>query len=152
MWRFSWVFILITLFFEVLAFFSGFLACCGRLGAAISGLVSFVALFFSSLAMSLMTYVTPPNATGTITNFSSATFVLARNAFHSDNRSAKVGAYAFGFAWGSWAALFLATMLFCVGLRGGDKQSSSGGRSWGRRSRSVRSHTYDGRRVKDDYS
>ncbi|KAH6973587.1 SUR7/PalI family-domain-containing protein [Ilyonectria sp. MPI-CAGE-AT-0026] len=136
MWRFSWVFILITLFFEVLTFFSGFLACCGRLGAAISGLVSFVALFFSSLAMALMT----------------ATFVLARNAFHSDNRSAKVGAYAFGFAWGSWAALFLATMLFCVGMRGGDKQSSSGGRSWGRRSRSVRSHTYDGRRVKDDYS
>ncbi|KAF7542223.1 hypothetical protein G7Z17_g11774 [Cylindrodendrum hubeiense] len=134
LWRFAWVMILITLFFEVLAFFSGFLACCGRLGAAISGLVSLVALFFSSAAMSLMT----------------ATFVLARDAFRSDNRTAQIGTYAFGFAWGSWAALFLATMLFCIGLRG-DKRSP-GGHSWGRRRRSVRSHTYDGRRVKDDYS
>ncbi|KAH7176542.1 SUR7/PalI family-domain-containing protein [Dactylonectria macrodidyma] len=135
LWRFAWVLILITLFFEILAFFSGFLACCGRLGAAISGLISAVALFFSSVAMSLMT----------------ATFVLARNAFRSDNRDANIGSYAFGFAWASWAALFLATILFCIGLRG-DKRSPSGGHSWGRRRRSVRSHTYDGRRVKDDYS
>ncbi|KAK7408839.1 Eisosomes component [Neonectria punicea] len=138
LWRFAWVLILITLFFEILAFFSGFLACCGRLGAAISGLVSMVALFFSSISMALMT----------------ATFVLARNAFHSDNRSSQVGRYAFGFAWGSWAALFIATVLFCIGLRGNKDTTttSGGGRTWGRRSRSVRSHTYDGRRVKDDYA
>lgn len=55
LWRFGWVMFLITLFFETLSFFSGFLACCGRLGAAIAGLLSFVALFFSSVAMSLMT-------------------------------------------------------------------------------------------------
>ncbi|KAM5346911.1 hypothetical protein ACJ41O_009916 [Fusarium nematophilum] len=139
LWRFGWVMFLITLFFETLAFFTGFLACCGRLGAAISGLMSLVALFFSSVAMSLMT----------------ATFVLARDAFKSDDRSASIGRYAFGFAWGSWAALFIATVLFCVGLRG-DKSGGGGGgysgRPW-RRNRSVRSHTgYDGRRVKDDYS
>ncbi|CAM1502091.1 Fc.00g040750.m01.CDS01 [Cosmosporella sp. VM-42] len=118
LWRFGWVFFLMTLFFTVCAFLSGFLACCGRLGAAISGLIAMVALFFSSLAMSIMT----------------ATFVMARNAFHSNGQSAKIGTYAFGFAWGSWAALLLATILFCLGLRG-DKSSSKGysGRGWRRR-------------------
>ena len=57
LWRFGWVFMLITLFFETLAFFSGFLACCGRLGSAISALIAMGALFCSSVAMSLMTYV-----------------------------------------------------------------------------------------------
>ncbi|KAF5621786.1 hypothetical protein F52700_10658 [Fusarium sp. NRRL 52700] len=139
LWRFGWVFILITLFFETLAFFTGFIACCGRLGAGISSLMSMFALFCSSVAMSLMT----------------ATWVLARNAFHRDGRSASIGRYAFGFAWASWATLLIATILFCLGMRG-DKSSSGGysGRSW-RRRRSVRSSHgggYEGRRVKDDYS
>ncbi|ENH61951.1 SUR7 family protein FMP45 [Fusarium oxysporum f. sp. cubense race 1] len=139
LWRFGWVFILITLFFETLAFFTGFIACCGRLGAGISSIMSMFALFCSSVAMSLMT----------------ATWVLARNAFHHDGRSASIGRYAFGFAWASWATLFIATILFCLGMRG-DKSSSGGysGRSW-RRRRSVRSSHgggYEGRRVKDDYS
>ncbi|KAI5464125.1 SUR7/PalI family-domain-containing protein [Mariannaea sp. PMI_226] len=121
MWRFGWVFMIITLFFEVLAFFSGFLACCGRLGSAIAALISTSALIISTVAMSLMT----------------ATFVKARDAFHSDNRSASVGAYAFGFAWGSWAALFIATMLYCIGMRG-DRHNKGEGTSWGsvRRNRS----------------
>ena len=55
MWRFGWVFFLITLFFETIAFFAGFVGCCGRLGAGISGLVSATALFFSTIAVSLMT-------------------------------------------------------------------------------------------------
>lgn len=59
LWRFGWVFFLITLFFETCAFFSGFLACCGRLGAAISAFFAVGALFCSSIAMSLMTYVSP---------------------------------------------------------------------------------------------
>lgn len=57
MWRFGWVFFLITLFFQVLAFFAGFLACCGRLGSAIAGLVAVTALFFDTIAVTLMTYV-----------------------------------------------------------------------------------------------
>lgn len=57
MWRFGWVFYLMSLFFAVIAFFAGFLACCGRLGSAIGGLVSLMALFFYSIAVSLMTYV-----------------------------------------------------------------------------------------------
>lgn len=42
----------------IAAFFAGFLACCGRLGSALSGLVSLTALFFYSIAAALMTYVT----------------------------------------------------------------------------------------------
>ena len=56
MWRFGWVFYLITLFFSVMAFFASFLACCGRLGSGIAGLAAAVALFFETIAVSLMTY------------------------------------------------------------------------------------------------
>jgi hypothetical protein len=55
MWRFGWVFYLIALFFETIAFFAAFIGCCGRLGAAISGLVTVTALFFLTIAVSLMT-------------------------------------------------------------------------------------------------
>lgn len=57
MWRFGWVFLLMTLFFEVLAFFTSILACCGRLGAALAFVVSAIALFFYTLAVSIITYV-----------------------------------------------------------------------------------------------
>ncbi|KAF4124494.1 SUR7/PalI family [Geosmithia morbida] len=131
LWRFGWVIILITLFFETLAFFSAFLACCGRLGAAISGSGSAVALFFHSVGSALTT----------------ATFVLARDAFHSDNRGASLGRYAFGFLWASWVGLFVATLLFCMGVRKDRGPSPST-----QRRRSVRSTSYNGRRVKEEYA
>lgn len=137
MWRFGWVFYLIALFFDVCAFFAGFLACCGRLGAALSGLVALTALVFYSAAVALMT----------------ATFVKARNAFQADGHDAKIGVYAMGFSWGAWGAIFLAVILFFIGTRG--NHDAGGGRRGWRRRRSVRSrHSYDvgGRRVKDDYS
>lgn len=59
MWRFGWVLYLISLFFEVCAFLTGFLSCCGRLGSAVSGFVAVVALFFYTIAVALMTYVSP---------------------------------------------------------------------------------------------
>lgn len=132
MWRFGWVFILITLFFEVLAFFSGFLACCGRLGAAISFIITGVALFFHCIASSLFT----------------ATFVEARDSFHSAGRAADLGAYGFGWIWGSFTACLLATVLFALGMRGDGSGGTGGGMF--RRKQSTRS--YEGRRVKDDYS
>lgn len=55
MWRFGWVFYIITLFFSTVTFFTGFLACCGRLGAAISGLMCIVSLIVYTVAVSLMT-------------------------------------------------------------------------------------------------
>lgn len=57
MWRFGWVWFLIALFFSIVAFFSGFLACCGRIGAFISSMFSMLALVFWTLAAVFMTYV-----------------------------------------------------------------------------------------------
>lgn len=157
MWRFGWVFYLISLFFAVMAFFAGFLACCGRLGSAISGLVSLTALFFYTIAVSLMTYVPFSGLLGgqQLTRFTlySAVFVKARDAFRADNRDASIGTYAFGFSWGAWAALLIATVLFFLGTRQNDMGHSP--RRFGR-SRSTRSQrSYDlgsgPRRVKEDY-
>ncbi|KAK5633992.1 hypothetical protein RRF57_009706 [Xylaria bambusicola] len=138
LWRFGWVFYLLSLFFTVVAFFSGFVACCGRLGSAIAGFMSLVALFVHTVAAALMT----------------ATFVRMRDQFNSVGRDARIGTYAFGFTWGAWAALFIATVLFCIGVRGKKDNYSSGGSRWGRK-RSVRSRrSYDigSHRVKEDYA
>lgn len=159
MWRFGWVFYLISLFFMVAAFFAGFLACCGRLGSAISGLVSLTALFFYSIAAALMTYVTKSAKRLIVVKdrrlilrvFFSATFVKARDAFLRDDRTASLGKYAFGFTWGAWAALLIATVLFFMGARSSDGVSS---RRW-RRTRSTRSRRsfeMGPSRVKDNYA
>jgi hypothetical protein len=78
----------------------------------------------------------------------SATFVIARNHFQSAGRSASLGRWAFGFAWAGFAALLIATVLFCLGVRGEKGYSGSSFR----RKRSVRSNNYDGPRVKDEYA
>ncbi|KAK4162503.1 SUR7/PalI family-domain-containing protein [Cladorrhinum sp. PSN259] len=144
MWRFGWVFFLIALFFETVAFFAGFLACVSRLGAAISGFLGVVSLLFLSVAVSLMT----------------ATFVMMRNAFTADNRSASLGRYAFGFSWGAWAALLISTILFCVARRSQSKNSVADGSprsrfgfgGMGLRRKSTASRrSWDGRRVKEEY-
>ncbi|ORY67754.1 actin cortical patch SUR7/pH-response regulator pali [Pseudomassariella vexata] len=133
MWRFGWVFFLLGLFFAVMAWFSSFLACCGRLGAGLAGLSSAVALLFYTVAVALIT----------------TTFVKARNAFLADDKDAQLGTYAFGFMWGAWAAIFIATVLFCIGTRT-QRSAAGGGKRWGR-TRSVRSEL-GGRRVKEDYA
>lgn len=136
MWRFGWTFFLITLFFETLTFFSAFLACCGRLGAAVAAFISLVALFFSTIATVLMT----------------AVFIEARNRFRDAGRSANIGPYAYGFAWASWVLLFLSTVLFLLGIIGSRSDKGYSGRRF-RRNRSVRSRgSSHGRRVKDEYA
>ncbi|GAP87160.1 putative SUR7 protein [Rosellinia necatrix] len=139
LWRFGWVFYLLSLLFTVVAFFTGFVACFGRLGSAIAGITSSVALFFHTVAAVLMT----------------VTFVKMRNEFNRVGRDAHIGVYAFGFTFGAWAALFIATALFCIGIRGQKDRNVGGGNSrWGRK-RSVRSNrSFDvgARRVKEDYS
>ncbi|KAI0405585.1 SUR7/PalI family-domain-containing protein [Xylaria palmicola] len=138
LWRFGWVFYLLALFFAVAAFFTGFLAFFGRLGAAVAGLASLVALFFHTLAAALMT----------------VTFVKMRDEFVRAGRGARIGRYAFGFTWGAWAALFIATVLFCLGMRGRKDDYHGNGSGWGRK-RSVRSRrSYDigTHRVKDNYA
>ncbi|KAI1163615.1 SUR7/PalI family-domain-containing protein [Nemania serpens] len=137
MWRFGWVFYLLALFFTLVAFFTGFLSCFGRLGSALAGMMSSVALFFLSIAAALMT----------------ATFVKMRDQFTSVGRASKLGTWAFGFTWGAVAAVLIATVLFWVGIRNKDN-IAAGGLGWGRK-RSVRSHrSYDigNHRVKEDYA
>jgi len=53
--RFMFAFYLIALFFAAVALLSGLLALCSRLGGYLSSLMTFIALFFQSLAASLMT-------------------------------------------------------------------------------------------------
>lgn len=145
LWRFGWVFYLIGFFFTVVGFFTGFLACLGRLGAALSGLTALTALFFYSLAASLMT----------------ATFVKMRDAFQDDGRDASIGRYAFGFTWAAWVCLLLSTILFFLGVLGHRESGAARGagaagydgrrrRRFGRE-RSVRS-SVGSHRVKDDYA
>jgi hypothetical protein len=55
MWRFGWVLYLVALVFNVLGFFAAIFASCSRLASAFSGLLTLVALFFFSIAASLMT-------------------------------------------------------------------------------------------------
>jgi len=142
MWRFGWVFYLIALFFETAAFFAGFLACISRLGAALSGFISMIALVFLTAAVSLMT----------------ATFVKMRNVFVDNNRNATLGRYAFGFSWGAWAALLISTILFCLARRSHTKDRYAHGTprksfGWGGPSRKSTGsrRSYDGRRVKEEY-
>ncbi|KAK7734696.1 Eisosomes component [Cytospora paraplurivora] len=147
MWRFGWVFYLLTLLLEVLAFFIAFLACCSRLGAGLAAFMAASALFLFTIAVSLM----------------SAVFTKARNHFHSAGRSASLGKYNFGFSWAAWAALAIGTIfLFLAAFRRTHDRTDKveNRRTWGRRRvRSSRSrhssrssYEINSKRVKDDYS
>lgn len=156
LWRFGWVFYLISLFFTVMAFFTALLAPCSRLASGLSGIILMGSLFFFSLAASLMT----------------AEFVQARDRFTSAGMSAHIGRYAFGFTWGAWAAIFLATIFLFLGCGAGGRKddnvrsSRSGAATSGglgnvgffrrqRSRRSARGSFVDNdsqRRVKDEYA
>ncbi|KAF2735139.1 SUR7-domain-containing protein [Polyplosphaeria fusca] len=144
--RFMFAFYLIALFFSVIALFTGLLAVCSRLGGYLSGLNTAIALFFQTLAAALMTAWT----------------VKGRNAFLSNNQSAKLGVKLYGFTWAAMACFLISTVLFCCG----GALSSDSTSSPFRRKRSVRStrsnrstrkrgsffDTESGGRIKDDYS
>jgi len=154
LWRFGWVFYLLALVFDVFGFFAALLAPCSRLASGFSGILIACALFWMTLAASLMT----------------ATFVKARNDFKNAGMAAKLGRYAFGFTWGAWAAMFLATLFLFLGCGlGGRKDTVSTttprtGRSttaasktgFFRRQRKARSShgslSESQRRVKDEYA
>lgn len=148
MWRFGWVFYLLALFLEICAFFTSFLACCGRLGAGIASLITLLAFVFLSVAVSLMT----------------ATFVKARKIFRADDRDAKLGTYAFGFSWAALAALFLSLILLCMGTASGRRQRAGAPdgamgaaavpsrRGWGRRRNNSRRSVGGGGRVSGSFA
>ncbi|KAI4196895.1 MAG: hypothetical protein LQ350_006264 [Teloschistes chrysophthalmus] len=125
--RFMFAFVLIGLFFAVCALFLSLIALCSRIGSFLSSALCSVALFFQTLTAALMT----------------AAYVQGRSAFRSSSRTATLGKYNFGFMWAAVAALFLATLLECVGGVTGKKDKSytkrTGGRSFFGRKKSTRS-------------
>ncbi|KAI9819150.1 MAG: hypothetical protein M1827_007306 [Pycnora praestabilis] len=147
--RFMFAFYLITLFFAVCAFFTGFLAMCARLGGAITGFMASIALFWASATASLMT----------------ACFVIGRNDFRKSGHTAQIGKYAFAFTWAAMACLLLSTIMFCTTAAIGRKDTSkstyaknTGGKSFFGRNRTARSRgsfidtESQSRVVKDEYS
>lgn len=169
--RFGWVFLILALFFGTLTFFSSFLACCGRLGSAIATFVSFFALLCHAVASSLLTYVFPPSLGDScvttqaqaspprympiLTCDASATYALAQKKFSADNRESHLGRYGFGFLWGSFAALLISVAVFSAGIKKDRANATGGGGGGGRGARFWRrksNRSYEGRRVKDDYS
>jgi len=118
MWVVGWSLYLVALVFDVLAFFTALLAPVSRLASGLSGLILSFALFCMTIAASLMT----------------VTFVKARDRFKSSGMDAHIGRYAFGFTWGAWAAMFLATLMLFLGCGLGgssrrEKRSSSASRA-----------------------
>ena len=85
--------------------------------------------------------------------------MIARNAFRSNGQTASLGEYMYGFTWGTWAAFFIATLLFCVGGSVGKSEKNYQKSSYFGRKRSTRStrsrgsfiDTESQRRVKDEY-
>ncbi|RDW61420.1 putative SUR7 family protein FMP45 [Coleophoma crateriformis] len=147
MWRFGWVFYLMALVFDVLAFFTSLLAPVSRLAAGVSGFVLCIALFWMSLAASLMT----------------VTFVKMRDQLNRAGINSHIGQYAFGFTWGAWAAMFLSVILLFLGcgLGGSRKEHAAPttNRAFFRRQRSRRSargsfvdNDSSRRVVKEEYS
>jgi len=99
--------------------------------------------------------------------FFSSEFVMARNRFHDAGLAASVGRYAFGFTWGAWACLTLATIMLFLGCGlGGRKEQTAtttraerSGRGSNlmffrrQRSRGARGSLSESqRRVKDEYA
>ncbi|KAF2773843.1 SUR7-domain-containing protein [Teratosphaeria nubilosa] len=139
--RFAWVFMIIGLFFAVIAFLMSAVALCTRLGSYLTGSMVWIALFFDSLAAALYT----------------AWIVEGRNHFRANGQTARIGPYAMGFIWATWAAYFLAAVLLCTGGAVGKSSTKSAGKkSYFGRKQSTRSRgsfidNESQRRVKDEY-
>ncbi|KAI5208327.1 hypothetical protein AUEXF2481DRAFT_294629 [Aureobasidium subglaciale EXF-2481] len=139
--RFMFAFYLIALFFAAIAFLTGILAICTRLGSYLSGLTVAVAAFFQALAAALMT----------------ACFVQGRNAFRRNGQDARLGRYGFGWTWAAFAAFFIAMVLFCVGgavSKSSERTPRKGGmfgRKASTRSRGSFIDSESQRRVKEEY-
>ncbi|EKD18594.1 uncharacterized protein L3040_005947 [Drepanopeziza brunnea f. sp. 'multigermtubi'] len=98
-WRFGWVFYLMGLVSTGLTLLLSVAAPCSRLASGICGASLAISLLWFSVGASLMT----------------ATFVKARNEFRGAGISSSIGRYAFGFTWGAWACIFLATIFLFLG-------------------------------------
>ncbi|CAL5872717.1 uncharacterized protein PFLUO_LOCUS6984 [Penicillium psychrofluorescens] len=141
--RFMFPFIIIGLFFAVLALFTGLLALCTRIGSYISGLLAWLALTFQAITTCLMT----------------AVFVQGRSAFNRNGQSASLGVKAFAFMWTATACLFLSCLLYGLGGAVGRKDPGYSGREQRRRgffssqrSNSVRSQSAANKKESSSYA
>ncbi|EMC98254.1 hypothetical protein BAUCODRAFT_155457 [Baudoinia panamericana UAMH 10762] len=138
--RFAWALYIVSVFFAVVAFFTGFLGLCFRLGAYLTGLNAALAMFFQAVTAALMT----------------AWVIIGRNALRSSGQTANIGVKAMAFTWAAFAAWLIATVLFCVGGGIGKDESRNTKSSYFGRKRSTRSRgsfidSESQRRVKDEY-
>lgn len=97
--RFMFPFMIIALFFAVLAFFSGFASMCISIGGWVSALLTFLGLGFQTLVTTIMT----------------ALYVQGRSAFSANGQTAKLGVKAFAFMWTATALLFLSMVCYVIG-------------------------------------
>jgi len=144
--RFAWVFYLMALIVASFALLLGLLALCTRLGAYLSGVMTFVALFFQTVAAALMTAWT----------------VMGRNIFRNAGQDAHLGVKAYAFTWTSVACFFLSSILFCLAGRSRRDETTYAtprtrragffGRKRSTRSRGSFLDNESQRRVKDEYS
>ncbi|PKS09612.1 hypothetical protein jhhlp_004230 [Lomentospora prolificans] len=81
-----------------------------------------IALFFTTLAF-FASFLACCGRIGSLLLGLFSSSAIARNAFRHNGRRANIGTYAFSWAWAGWAALLLASLLFCCGIR--KKESSS---------------------------
>ncbi|RMD44383.1 hypothetical protein DV735_g682, partial [Chaetothyriales sp. CBS 134920] len=129
MTRFMFAFMLMALFFGVVAFFLSILALCTRLGAYLASLFSALAFFFQAIQASLMT----------------AAYTKGRNHFRHNGQAAHVGAYAFGFQWAALTCYFISLiLLWKAGGSSGERRAQQSGPPrgtffGGKRSKSTRS-------------
>ncbi|KAL5113837.1 Eisosomes component [Pleosporales sp. CAS-2024a] len=117
--RFMFAFYLIALVFGCIALLTGLLALVSRLGGYMSSMTTSIALFFQTLAATLMT----------------VWVVKGRDAFRAAGKEAHIGRYLVAFAWASMACFFLSTIFFCLGGRLGGEHSANV-----RRTRSTKSN------------
>ncbi|RMZ82742.1 hypothetical protein DV738_g1560, partial [Chaetothyriales sp. CBS 135597] len=129
MTRFMFAFMLISLFFGVVAFFLSILALCTRLGAYLASLFTALAFVFQAIQASLMT----------------TAYTKGRNHFRHNGQSAHVGAYAFGFQWAALACFLISfVLLWLAGGSSREHRSQQSGPPRGtffgpKRSKSTRS-------------
>lgn len=95
-----YAFLLIAAFFTMVAMFSAFLGCCGRLGAFLGFLSATMAFVTCAIAAALMTTV----------------YVRARNNFRAGGIESSLGVKLFAFVWTAVACTFLAWLIFLIGV------------------------------------
>ncbi|KAJ8101356.1 SUR7/PalI family-domain-containing protein [Lipomyces tetrasporus] len=101
--RFAFAFFMIATIFSGFAFLTGLLALCSRWASCLTTLFTIPALISAIIAASLAT----------------ALYVMARDGFQADGRSAHLGVKLFAFAWTSVACLLLCSIGYLIAFRAG---------------------------------